>query len=33
MLIPLYKDFRSIEYIHGLMCMVKKTPSPQLMEI
>ena len=32
MLIPLYKDFRSIEYIHGLMCMVKKTPKMQLME-
>ena len=33
MLISLYKSFRSIEYIHAIMCMVKKTHSPQLMEI
>jgi len=25
--------FRSIEDIHGLMCMVKKTPKPQMMAI
>ena len=27
------EDFHAIEYIHGLMCIVKKTPNPQLMEI
>ena len=31
MLISLYKFFLSIEYINGLICMVKKAPSPQLM--